>query len=119
MRAVPFASLLTGLVLSTAVPSTAAAGAATHCLRVNDVWNWKPVSDTALVVETRAHTKFRLTLQSVCPAIRDRNFVLELHAKSKSQLACVERFDAIRLHNALGTQDCLIDSVEPLAAPAR
>jgi hypothetical protein len=89
-----------------------AAHADQACLRMNDVWSWSPLDRSTLIVETRGHNKFKVTLTGVCPAIMQNKLRLELRSNSNSELACLTSNDDVFIQGDIGPQHCLIAKIE-------
>lgn len=99
-------------VLLLAVPACAGE----PCLRVNDMWSWSPISTSALIVETRSHAKYRLTIKGACPAVMQNKLRIELRSQSNSDLACLAPHDDLYVHSDIGPQHCTIMKIDPIAA---
>ncbi len=94
-----------------------AAHADQACLRMNDVWSWTPLDRSTLIVETRSHAKFKLTLTGVCPAIMQNKLRLELRSSSNSELACLTSHDDVFIQGDTGPQHCSIAKIESADKP--
>jgi hypothetical protein len=95
------------------VLSASSALAATACLQVGRIWNWKPLDKKTLIVEDELHRKFELGLAGYCPALP---YKLGLGFKSNggiSGLDCVRKGDEV-ISNDIGIPySCTIMSVLP------
>jgi hypothetical protein len=96
----------------------APARAGEPCLRANDMWSWSPLSTSALMIETRSHAKYRLTIKGACPAVMQNKLRIELRSQSNSDLACLALHDDVYVHSDIGPQHCTITKIEPVATTA-
>lgn len=104
------------LGMAAALLFAAPACAGEPCLRVNDMWSWSPLSTSALIVETRSHAKYRLTIKGACPAVMQNRLRIELRSRSNSALACLAPHDDVYVHSDIGPQHCTITKIESVAA---
>ncbi len=103
-------------ILSATVPALAQPNAAQPsqaCLRIGQVYDFKPVpGNRSLIVTDRSRHKYKLTFQGMC---RDLQFNLGLGFKSfgTGQLSCISRGDQVISRQPVGIADhCIINRIE-------
>ena len=114
---------LGGLALSfpaAAQPSPPAAPSGSVCLRQNMVNGWKVVNDQTLIVNDRVGRKFTVTLAKGC---RDLKWPSRLGFSNGTGfgLGCIGRNDFLYVpaNGPDVSQRCLVNDVQPYAAPAQ
>jgi Family of unknown function (DUF6491) len=105
--------LLTAAILMCATgPVFAQAPGDSPCLEQINMYSFNPVpGNRALVVEDRSHRRYRVNFTGPCTNLQ---FHLGLRFKTfgVSNLSCVSRGDKVLLHDEIGPNACIIQSVQ-------
>ncbi|HEY4123886.1 MAG TPA: DUF6491 family protein [Rhizomicrobium sp.] len=103
--------------LGLAVLATPPAFAASRCLQVGQIYNFKALDDKTLIVEDNFHSKFRVSLLGTCPGLTFKEGIGFKTFGPHTSLSCVSGGDSIVTRNmGTGGQRCAIQRVEPYTA---
>lgn len=93
------------------LPATQAI-AASSCLELARIWNWKVLDNKTLIVEDDTHQKFKMSLMGFCP---DLQFKERIAFKSVggSELSCLGSGDYVLARDIAIPDRCPITSVVP------
>src|SRR5665213_820338 len=86
------------------------------CLRIGQIDNFKVLNDRTLIVEDNLHSKFKITLFSVCPNLTFKEGIA-FRSVGSTQLSCVSPGDSIYTRDiGTGGQQCPVKTIEPYTA---
>jgi hypothetical protein len=105
---------LAGLALmgATAAFAGGAPMASTPCLRNIDIWNFDAPNDRTLIVESRNHSKYKLSLIGTCMGLKFSQRIA-FKTPGETSLSCLSRGDQIINHDAGMRTVCSITDIVP------
>ena len=99
------------VLLCTVVPAMAQPPAKA-CLTQINMWSFDPTPDNrALIVNTRDHQRYRVNFMGRCYNLQ-WHMGLRFKTFGTSNLSCVEKGDQVLMHDPVGPNACIIQSVE-------
>jgi len=117
-RPFSIAALVCGAVLSVSAPASAqpsalrAAPPDRACLQQGNIYDFQLVpGNRSLVVTDLARKRFRLNFMGKCYNLQHQ-FGLRFKTFGVGSLSCVARGDSVLLHDPVGPNQCIIQSVE-------